>query len=294
MHIVIAGGSGFLGRALAAHLASRSTIHVLTRRPRAGHSQDVSWTPDGRTGAWARVIDGAHAVINLAGEGIADRRWTQARKAALRDSRLLATHSLAAAIQEASTPPGAFISASGVGYYGPRADEILDESAPPGSDFLATLCVDWERAARAASGRTRVALIRTGLVLEPSGGALQRLLWPFKLGAGGPIGSGRQYFPWIHRDDWVRLVSWMVDTDASGPFNASAPQAITNAEFAEALGRALHRPAVIPVPAFALRLALGELADSLLTGQRVTPAHAQALGFQFQFPTIDLALADLL
>jgi uncharacterized protein (TIGR01777 family) len=265
----------------------------------------VAWNPDGSSGEWIATVDGAHAVINLAGEGIADRRWSAARKTALRNSRLHATHSLVAAIQQAATPPRVFVSASGVGYYGARDDEPLSEDAPAGADFLSALCVEWEQAAQSASGRTRVALVRSGLVLEPSGGALKRMLLPFKLGAGGPIGSGRQYFPWIHRDDWVRLVVWIIDRNAApldtvkrldpaGPFNAVAPGTITNAEFAHALGRALHRPAVLPVPAFALRLALGELAESLLTGQRPIPAHAQALGFQFQFPNIDAALKDLL
>lgn len=315
MHVVVAGGSGFLGRALVAELRQRRTVKVLTRRPRAGAPDDVAWAPDGTAGPWAQTIEGAHAVVNLAGESIADRRWTAARKAALRASRLDATRSLVAAIAAATTPPAILVSASGVGYYGFRGDEILDERAPAGDDFLATLCVEWESAARAASARTNVAIVRSGLVLDRSGGALKRMLLPFTLGVGGPIGSGRQYFPWIHRADWVRLVAWLVDrtpTDAStfplsasasargasadtsvDRFNATAPETITNAEFARALGRALHRPAILPVPAFALRLALGELADALLTGQRPVPAHAQELGFTFNFPTIKAALEDL-
>lgn len=294
MSVVVAGGSGFLGQALAAHLRARHVVTILTRRPRAGHPDDVAWTPDGTAGPWARAIEGAHAVVNLAGEGIADRRWTGARKAALRASRLDATRSLVAAIDAASTPPAIFISASGVGYYGFRGDEIVDEGAVPGTDFLAKLCVEWEGAAQAASARTKVAVVRSGLVLESSGGALKRMLLPFRLGVGGPIGSGRQYFPWIHRGDWVRLVTWLIDQQPTGAFNATAPETITNGELARALGRALHRPAVLPVPAFALRLALGELSDALLEGQRPVPAHAQALGFTFEFPTIDAALRSLL
>jgi uncharacterized protein len=293
MHVVVAGGSGFLGRALVARLRNDRTVKVLTRQPRPGEPDDVPWAPDGTAGSWAHVIEGAQAIVNLAGEGIADRRWTDARKAALRTSRLDATRSLVAAIDAASTPPAILVSASGVGYYGFRGDEVLDEQAPPGTDFLAKLCVEWEAAARAASGRTKVAVVRSGLVLDPSGGALKRMLLPFKLGVGGPIGSGRQYFPWIHRADWVGLVAWLVDRTPTDRFNATAPETVTNGEFARALGRALHRPAVLPVPAFALRLALGELSDALLTGQRPIPAHAQALGFTFNFPTIEGALRDL-
>ncbi len=233
-------------------------------------------------------------MINLAGEGIADRRWTAARKVALRESRLRATTSLVAAINAVSTPPRVLISASGVNYYGPHGDERVDETTPPGHDFLATLCVDWERAAQAASARTRVVITRNGVVLHPSGGVLERMALPFKLGVGGVVGSGRQYMPWIHREDWIELIAWFIDQRAEdGPFNATAPEPATNRDFSHALARALHRPALFPVPGFALRLAVGEIADILLTGQRVVPARALAGGFTFRFPTIEAALTDV-
>lgn len=293
MRVIIGGGSGFLGQALADRLRAEHQVQILTRRPRPGQPDDVRWTPDGGSGEWGRVVDGADVVINLAGEAIADRRWTSARKAALKESRLLATRSLVAAIDAAGAPPKTFISASGVNYYGPHGDERLDENAAAGADFLATLCVEWERAAYAASLRTRVVTVRNGVVLAASGGALERMTLPFKLGVGGPIGSGRQYLSWIHRTDWVELIVWLMAQNEGGAFNGTAPEPITNRELARAIGRALHRPAIIPVPAFALRLAVGELANMLLTGQRVVPAHAQSLGFQFRYPTIDAALTNL-
>jgi uncharacterized protein len=295
MRVIIAGGSGFLGRALTERLRTRGdVVKILTRHARPERTDEVTWTPDGRAGEWRTIVDDADAVINLAGEGIADKRWTAARKRALRESRLLATQSLVAAIDAAATPPRLFISASGVGYYGFRGNELVDEQAAPGTDFLATLCVDWERAAHSASTRTRVVIARNGIVLDAAGGALPRMALPFKLGVGGPIGSGNQYLPWIHLADWIGLAEWMLDGGGEpGPFNATAPEPVTNRDFSGALGRALHRPSVVPVPAVALRLAVGELAESLLTGQRAIPAHAQRLGFRFRFPTIEAALRDL-
>jgi uncharacterized protein len=305
MNIVIAGGTGFLGRPLAmALVAAGHDVIILTRSPgqSAGdntHSiagtRTIAWTPDGTTGAWAAAIDGADAVINLAGEGIAERRWTDAHKHRVLDSRLKATHSLVAAIQAAAAPPPAFISGSAVGYYGPSDDAIVTESTPPGSDFLATVCTKWEQAAiQAASDRTRVACIRTGIVLEKGGGALPQMLPPFYLGAGGPVGSGRQYWPWIHRNDWVALVIWTLSTPVSGAVNATAPNPVTNADFAHALGRVLHRPAFLPAPAFALRLLLGEMADALLlSGQRAVPAVAERGGFAFRYKQVDEALSAI-
>jgi uncharacterized protein (TIGR01777 family) len=258
-------------------------------------SQDVAWTPDGTAAAWADALSGADAVVNLAGESIADARWTEARKRALRDSRLLATRSLVAAISRAAEPPPVFVSGSAVGYYGPCGDELVPETTPPGHDFLAQLTVDWEREAEAASHLSRVTLVRTGLVLAAHGGALAKMLLPFKLGLGGRFGSGRQYMPWIHIDDWVALVvRLLTDNRANGAFNASAPAPVTNAEFTETLAGVLHRPALIPVPAFGLRLALGELAGALLTGQRAVPARAEEMRFEFRFRRLDAALRDLL
>lgn len=301
MNVVIAGGSGFLGSALARALAGeRHDVAILTRHPAPNapslpRVSMVSWSPDGSSGAWAHVIDGATAVINLAGESIAAKRWSTAQKQKLRDSRLLATRSLNAAIQQASRKP-AFISGSAVGYYGNRGDETLTEASAPGTDFLANLARDWEAVAGEISRMTRVAFVRTGIVLDREGGALPKMLPPFKMFAGGPLGSGTQYMPWIHKDDWVRLVSWMITAEgARGPVNATSPSPVTNTEFSHALGRVLKRPSLLPAPAFALRIALGEMADALLlSGQRALPVRATDLGFSFRYSNIDEALASIL
>ena len=301
MKIIIAGGSGFLGRPLAAALAAdHHDVVTLTRGdgPRRGQtrSRAVPWTPDGTAGPWAAEIAGAGAVVNLAGESIAGRRWTAAQKQRILESRLMATRSLAAAIQAAEAPPPVFVSGSAVGYYGPRGDEVVTEETPAGGDFLAEVCRQWEaEAMRAATARTRVACIRTGLALEKDGGALPQMLPPFRFGAGGPVGSGRQYWPWIHRADWIALIQWAIATPAAaGPINATAPHPVTNAEFARALGRARHRPAIMPAPGFALRLLLGEMAGALLlSGQRAVPSVAERLGFTFRYPTVDQALGAL-
>ena len=256
----------------------------------------VQWTPDGGTGAWTSALEGADAVINLAGESIGAGRWSAARKQRIEDSRVQATRSLVEAIAASSAPPPVFISGSAVGYYGPCGDEVVTEESPAGADFLAHVCATWEaEAARAASSSVRVVRLRTGLVLDRRGGALPRMLLPFKLGAGGPLGSGRQYWPWIHIDDWVNLVRWAIVTPAlSGPVNVTSPNPVTNAEFARSLGRAMHRPAFLPTPGFALRLMLGEMADGLLlSGQRAVPAKALDAGFAFRYPQLDDALASL-
>jgi len=314
MHTVIAGGSGFLGRALAAALlAAGHRVQILTRRPSrpAATTQPagplattthrpvefVSWTPDGGLGPWATSCAGADAVINLAGESIGTARWTPARKAQLVESRMRATRSLVRCIREADQRPTTFVSASAIGFYGNRGDETLTEDAGAGTDFLANLAASWEEEALLArSDTTRVVLLRTGIVLDPNEGALQKMLLPFTFFAGGPFSSGRQYMSWIHRDDWVSLVRWALDTpDVRGPLNLTAPHPVTNAEFAHSLGRTLRRPAVMPAPAFALKLALGEMAGPLLLfSQRVVPERALKGGFRFAFETIDAALGDLL
>jgi uncharacterized protein (TIGR01777 family) len=299
MRIVIAGGTGFLGQPLAdALVAERHDVVVLTRGSAAARAgvRNVPWSPDGRSGAFAPEIDGADAVVNLAGESIAGARWTDEHKRKILDSRLQATSSLVEAITRANNPPAVLVSGSAVGYYGPLGDEVVAEDAPPGSDFLAGVCVKWEaEAQRAASARTRVVCIRTGLVLEKDGGALPQMLLPFKLFAGGPVGSGRQYWPWIHREDWIGLMRWAIAKDTvSGPLNATAPAPVTNREFATALGRALHRPARMPAPAFALRLLVGEMADALLlSGQRAIPAKALHQWYTFRYETLDNALAAI-
>jgi uncharacterized protein len=301
MRIVIAGGSGFLGRPLAAALAADGhDVVTLTRGegPRRGQtrSRAVAWTPNGETGRWAAEIDGAGAVVNLAGESIAGRRWSPAHKRRILDSRVQATRSLVSAIQAADAPPAVFLSGSAVGYYGPRGDEVVTEDTPAGADFLAGVCVQWEaEALLAASDRTRVACIRTGMALERDGGALPQMLPPFRFGVGGSVGSGRQYWSWIHRADWIALVQWAIRTPAAaGALNGTSPDPVTNAEFARALGRAMRRPAIMPAPGFALRLMLGEMADALLlSGQRVVPARPESLGFIFRYPGVEQALGAL-
>ncbi len=296
MKVTIAGGTGFLGTALAdALIRGGHDVAVLTRSPRRPHH--VAWTPDVPTGPWVRAIDGADIVVNLAGESLADGRWTARRKQQLVDSRVRPTRALAAAIREAVTPPAAFVSASGVGYYGPRGDEPITERDRSGDDFIARLCQEWEAAAASAgSARTRVVILRSGVVLAKEGGALPRMLPPFRLGMGGPLGTGRQYMPWIHRDDWAALARWAMDEPrASGVFNATAPDPVTNGSFAATLGRVLHRPAALPAPAIALKLLLGELAGPLLlTGQRALPERALELGFRFRYPELEGALREIL
>jgi uncharacterized protein (TIGR01777 family) len=295
MRIVIAGGTGFLGARLADSLAGAAAdVVVLTRRSaaRQGKHRQVRWDPDGTAGPWAAEVNGAAAVINLAGESIAGERWSADHKDRILQSRVRATRSLAAAIRQAATPPDVFLSGSAVGYYGMLDDHPVTETSPPGSDFLARVCVEWEKEAGAAADLTRVVLLRTGLVLAKDGGALPEMLLPFKLGAGGPVGSGRQYWPWIHRDDWIGLVSFAIATGSIvGPLNMTAPEPVTNREFASALGRAMHRPAFMPAPAFALRLMLGEMADALLlSGQRAIPAKAQKEHYAFRYSRVDDAL----
>jgi uncharacterized protein len=299
MNIVIAGGTGFLGRPLTESLIRDGhDVIILTRGSgtAGAGARTVKWDPNGDTGSWAAAIDGADAVINLAGESIAGTRWTAAHKRRILDSRISATRSLAAAIRGAASPPAVFVSGSAVGYYGPLGGEIATEDHRAGTDFLARVCEQWEQEAlRAASARTRVVCLRTGLVLERDGGALPQMLPPFWFGAGGPVGAGRQCWPWIHRDDWVALVRWAIDTpDVSGAINATAPHPVSSKTFARALGRAMHRPAFMPAPAFALRLLLGEMADALLlSGQNAVPAKAERAGFQFKYRDVDQALHAL-
>lgn len=299
MRVVIAGGTGFLGRALTERLtAGGHEVVVLTRRaPSSADARQVGWTPDGTAhGDWVDELDRADAVVNLTGAGIADRRWTRARKAVLRSSRLLPTRSLVEAIRRSDHRPAVFLQGSAVGYYGDTGDAPVDETSPPGDDYLGRLGVEWEAEAKPATDLgCRVVYLRTGIVLAEGSIPLRKMRLPFLFFVGGPIGSGQQVISWIHRDDWLAMASWALETDAAvGPVNAAAPGAVTNAEFSKALGRALERPSWLPVPAFVLRLIFGELADAaLLGGQRVVPAKATSEGFSFSYPDIDAALGAI-
>lgn len=290
MRVMVTGGTGLVGVPLRqALVAAGHDVTLVTRRPSAGETA-VSWDDV------PRVIAEMDGVVHLAGAPIADGRWTEARKAEIRASRVETTRAIVRAIAASGARPRVLVSASAIGFYGPRGDEPLDEEAPPGEGFLADVCRAWEDAAREAEPLgVRVARVRIGIVLAPGGGALAAMLPPFRFGLGGPLGGGRQWMSWVHRDDVVAmLLAALADPSWVGAVNATAPHPVTNAAFTTALGRALHRPAVLPVPAFALRLLLGDMATMLLTGQRVLPAAATARGFSFRFPTLDAALADCL
>ncbi len=306
MHIVITGGTGLIGRALIDYLLpARHDITVLSRRPeRAALPDDVTvvgWDGVSAEG-WAHVVDGADAVINLAGESIAGAgalpaRWTPARKRRILESRLNATNAVATAIARARNKPRMLVQGSAVGYYGAQRDDTpLDETAPPGRDFLADVVTQWEAASATVEAMgVRRAIARTGLVLSAEGGSLPPMLLPFKLFLGGPLGDGRQWLPWIHIRDEVRALAFlMTEPRASGPFNLVAPNPVTNRDFASIAGRVLRRPAFLSAPAPILRLALGEMATLLLDGQRALPRRLLDLGFRFDFPELEPALRDLL
>ena len=293
MRIVIAGGSGFIGEPLVKALAARGDIvSVLSRDPshvRAGRG--VAWSPPA-PGTWSAEVAEADAVINLAGENIGEGRWTAGRKQKILDSRLHATTALVHAMASAPERRRVFVSASAVGFYGDRGSEVLDDNAPAGSGFVAEVTRKWEAAAREAEPFSRLVILRFGVVLGRGGGALAKMLLPFRLGIGGRIGSGAQWMSWIARDDIVRIVEWaLAHNDVSGVYNASSPEPVTNRDFTRALGRALHRPTVVPVPPFALRLLFGQMAEeTVLGGQRVLPVRAAAEGFTFAFPFVEQAL----
>lgn len=267
MRVAIAGASGLIGTELAQALQARG--------------DEVVKLPRG-----SAAIEGCDAVVNLAGANVGGKRWSAAYKQEILESRVLTTRRLVEA------KPPVLINASAVGVYGGRGDEELDESAPPGHDFLASVCTAWE--AEAAKSPGRVVMLRTGIVLSKRGGALQQMLPPFKAYVGGPIGSGKQWFPWIHIADEIAAILWCIDRPLAGPVNLAAPGIVTMKGFADALGRALHRPALFAVPAGPLKLLLGEFAGELLKGQRAVPKKLLDSGFQFRFPEIDAALRDLL
>jgi uncharacterized protein (TIGR01777 family) len=301
MNILITGATGFVGRRLCEMLHQAGhTVRALSRdsvaaKQRVPHLKEVfPWNPLQELPP-LQAFEGCDAVINLAGESIAGR-WTAPKKQLIRDSRVLGTKNLVNALAQLSSRPKVLISASAIGYYGDRGEETLTEDAAPGSDFLAQVCRDWENEAlKAESLGMRVVRLRIGLVLGRGGGTLQALLPLFRVGLGGPLGSGRQWWSWIHRDDLCRLiVQILANENVSGPVNATAPQPVRQKEFAQVLGRVLRRPAFLPTPAFALKIALGEFADGILASQRALPRRAQEMGYRFQFEELEGALREIL
>ena len=299
MRLIIAGGTGFIGSALCARLSEQGHSLMLLIRSTSPAATWPSkgwrgWNPPA-TGPWQEAMDGADGVINLAGEPIVGKRWSARQKAKIRSSRIDATRALVTAIAAAREKPKFLLNGSAIGYYGSHGDEILTEEDGPGSDFLGRLCVDWEaEASKAEEHGLRVILLRTGIVLGKGGGALAKMLPPFKLFVGGPLGTGRQWMSWIHLEDEIRLIQFLIENpSARGAVNGTAPDPVRMKEFCGTLGSVLHRPSWAPVPALALRLMLGEMAEMLLTGQRVIPAKAQKLGYKFRYPTLYEALQIL-
>ena len=287
MKIVVSGGSGFVGQPLVQRLLKRGDeVLVLSRDP--------TTVSAGRGIPWSAVDEAGSAdvVINLAGENIGSGRWTAERKRRILESRLRATGALVDTMRRALPKPRTFISASAVGFYGLHGDETLDENSPNGAGFLAEVTRRWEEIARSADGMARVVIFRFGVVLARDGGALQKMLLPFRLGIGGPIGSGNQWMSWVDREDVLRAIEWAIDRpEVRGTYNITAPEPLRNRDFARALGRALHRPSFMPVPGFMLRLIFGDMADeAMLGGQRVIPARATREGFTFAYPTLDSSL----
>jgi uncharacterized protein (TIGR01777 family) len=291
MRVLLAGGTGFIGDPVARALrAAGHDVTIVSRHPGYVPAKAIAW--DGVRGAM-RETD---AVVNLAGESLAEGRWTDARKRAIVDSRLESTRAIVEAMAAGAARPSVLVNASAVGFYGPRRDEELDETAPAGEGFLAGVCRRWEAEAfRARDLDVRVVALRLGVVLGPGGGALAKMTIPFRAALGGPLGNGRQWMSWIHRADVVGLVLAALGSDAyAGPVNATAPAPVRNRDFTVALAKTVHRPAFFRVPGIALRLVLGEMADMLLTGQRVVPAAARTAGYEFRYPEIYGALAAAL
>jgi uncharacterized protein len=305
MKVAIAGATGFVGTRLVEKLqAAGHQVVVLSRdAAKAGrvfpasaypNLEVVAYTP-AESGDWQKSIAGCDAVVNLAGVPIAEERWTAARQQAILDSRRLTTAKLVEAIVNANPKPSVFVSASAIGYYGTSETAEFDENSPAGNDFLAAVCKDWEAAAQPAKNAgTRLAILRLGIVLG-MGGALAKMLPPFKLFAGGPIGTGKQWFSWIHREDVVDLILYSLqNSQVQGVLNATAPNPVRMNELCQTLGEVLSRPSWLPVPSFALEMLLGDGAKVVLEGQKVLPKQTLASGFQYQYPTLKLALAEIL
>lgn len=301
MRVIITGGTGLIGRVLAGELVAAGwEVIVLSRHPERAPQMSEGvraekW--DGRTAqGWGGLADGAGAIVNLAGENIAGGRWTADRKRRIRESRLAAGAAVVEAVTAARQKPSVVVQASGIGYYGPYGDEPISEDGPPGTDFLGRLAVEWEASTAPveAMGVRRV-VVRTGVVLSREGGVLPRLMLPFRFFVGRRLGDGQQWVSWIHIADEVRAIRFLMENpNVRGPYNLTAPNPVTNAQLARTLGRVLGRPSWMPVPAPALRLLLGEMADALLTGQRAVPQRLLEAGFRFRFPELEAALMDLL
>lgn len=293
--ILITGGTGFIGKILCRDLISKGySLTVLSRQ-----RSDTVKALCGRVEVTADLNNlkghtGFQAVINLAGEGIADKRWTEARKQALRDSRIGLTRTLVSTIKSWQTLPEVMVSGSAVGFYGNQGDHLVTEDTAPNPEFTHELCRDWEQAAQTLEqDGVRLCLSRTGVVAGRAGGFLQRMLLPFRLGLGGRLGSGHQYMPWVHRDDVVAGLIWMLENErAHGAYNMVSPNPATNREFTKTLGKVLHRPTLFPAPAPILKLALGEMAGLLLTGQKAVPMRLQTEGFEFKYPELEAALEE--
>ena len=306
MRIIIAGGSGLIGSALSQYLEQdKHEVIILSRNPAYSSrtSSGVSYLAwDGKSQqGWGKLVEGVDAIVNLAGaniagEGFLPTRWTPERKENIRSSRLNAGKAITEAISSAREKPVVLVQASGIGYYGTHGDEPIDETAAPGGDFMARLSQEWEHStAEVEAQGVRRVVIRTGVVLSKQGGALSRLLVPYKLFLGGPLGNGRQVMSWIHIDDEIKAIRFLIDNqDAKGAYNLTAPDPVTNAEMGKQIGKILRRPHFMPVPGFAMRWAFGEVATVVLDGQRVLPNRLLSSGFEFRYPTIEKALVDIL
>ncbi len=301
MHVLIAGGTGTIGQRLVDNLFDHGHIVTVLSRQKykpanlPAKLKFAQW--DGKTATgWAHHLENVDAIVNLAGAGIADERWTTERKQLILDSRVNAGKAITEAIQAATNKPKVLIQSSAVGYYGPRGDEVITESSQPGDDYLAQVCRAWEDSTKAAEEMgVRRAIIRTGVVLDMAGGAFPRMLVPFRMFVGGPIGMGLQWFPWIHFLDEADAIRFLIENEpAGGPFNLTAPNPLRNRDFVRIIGRVMSRPAFAPVPSPVLKLVFGEMATVLLDGQRVIPERLQELGYEFKFPTAEEALRNLL
>jgi uncharacterized protein len=296
MKILVTGASGLVGSALVPYLTSKGheVARLVRSQPKPG-TTEVEWNPERGVTDPAR-LEGFDAVVHLAGENISEGRWTDEKKARIRESRAKGTRVLAEALARLTHPPRTLVSASAIGFYGSRGDEVLNEQSASGNDFLAEVCREWELATRpAAEAGIRVANLRFGVILSREGGALAKMLTPFKLGVGGRVGSGRQYMSWVTLDDAVGAIYHaLMNEDVRGPVNVVAPQPVTNQEFTKTLGRVLSRPTLLPAPVFALRLAFGEMADALLlSSMRVEPRRLKETGYTFQHPELEGALKAL-